>query len=322
MTILTYREYLETYNDCHPIIQLWNDEYQKIYPISEELFERNVSNANVDLSFIAIKNNEVVGFVFAKTWDDEFPIASYQNTGWISLIYVKKQFRNQGIGSKLLDLVENGMINQHKTILYLGKDYNNYFPGLPVDLKNYLEFFLKRGFIRPYDTYDLIKKDKDFLTPKQDKYKFRLANINDKENIFALLETNWPGRWLKEAIDYFDNGGTGREYLICLDGEKVIGFAKVNFPNTDTSLISYNLTWRNRFEALGGVGPLGIDKNYRKQHLGYDIVVNACNILNENNVSEIIIDWTGLVEFYRLFGFEVWKMYFYLNKNLKGDKHA
>lgn len=322
MTILTYRDYLEKYNDCQILIQLWNDEYKKIYPISKELFERNVSNINVDLSFVVINNNEVVGFILAKTWEDDFPLASYQDTGWISLFYVKKQFRNQGIGSKLLDLVETEMIKQHKNILYLGKDYNNYFPGLPVDLKSNLEFFLKRGFERPYDTYDLIRNEKDYLTPKQDKYSFRLANINDKENILSLLRTNWPGRWLKEAIDYFDNGGTGREYLICLDGEKVIGFAKVNFPNTDTKLISYNLTWRNRFKALGGIGPLGIDKNYRKQNLGYDIVANACNILTENSVSEIIIDWTGLLEFYRHFDFEVWKTYFYLNKNLKGEKNA
>ena len=106
MTILTYRDYLEKYNDCQILIQLWNDEYKKIYPISKELFERNVSNINVDLSFVVINNNEVVGFILAKTWEDDFPIASYQDTGWISLFYVKKQFRNQGIGSKLLDLVE------------------------------------------------------------------------------------------------------------------------------------------------------------------------------------------------------------------------
>ena len=128
MTILTLKEYLQKYNNCQAIIQLWNDEYKKIYPISDKLFERNVSNVNLETSFISMFNQEVVGFILSKTWEDNYPIISYQNTGWISLFCVKKTYRNQGIGSKLLSLVEEKMIELNKDVLYLGKDYNNYFP--------------------------------------------------------------------------------------------------------------------------------------------------------------------------------------------------
>lgn len=322
MTILTLKEYLQKYNNCQAIIQLWNDEYKKIYPISDKLFERNVSNVNLETSFISMFNQEVVGFILSKTWEDNYPIISYQNTGWISLFCVKKAYRNQGIGSKLLSLVEEKMIELNKDVLYLGKDYNNYFPGLPVDLKSNLNFFLERGFERPYDTYDLINTNKDFIPLRETKYEFRFGTMKDKDNLLSFIYSNWPGRWHKEAIDYFANGGTGKEYLLCLNQEKVIGFARVNFPETDTLLTSNNVTWRDRFESLGGVGPLGIDKEYRKMHLGFNIVAMAINSLNERNVSDIIIDWTGLLEFYRLFGFEVWKSYFYLHKQLKGDQNA
>jgi len=322
MTIYTYKEYLQKYKDCQSIIQLWNDEYQMIYPISVELFQRNISNICEEASYIVVSNQIVVGFIFSKIWDDEYQIESYKDAGWISLFCIKKNFRNQGIGSKLLDLVEQKMLEFGKKVLFLGKDYNNYFPGLPVDLKNGLGFFLKRGFERPYDTYDLMNVNKDYIPLRGNKYQFRFGTMKDKDDILSFIHSNWPGRWHKEAIDYFKNGGTGKEYLLCLDNEKVIGFAKVNFPDTEMLLISNNLTWRNRFKALGGIGPLGIDKDYRKQNLGFDIVAYAINSLNKVNATNIIIDWTGLLDFYRLLGFEVWKSYFYLNKKLKGDNNA
>jgi predicted GNAT family N-acyltransferase len=167
-----------------------------------------------------------------------------------------------------------------------------------------------------------MNRNKNFIPLRENKYQFRFGTMKDKDKILSFIHSNWPGRWHKEAIDYFINGGNGKEYLLCLDNEKVIGFAKVNFPDTDILQISNNLTWRHRFDALGGIGPLGIDKDYRKQNLGFNIVAYAVNKLNEENASNIIIDWTGLLDFYRLLGFEVWKTYYYLNKKLRGDYNA
>ena len=43
------------------------------------------------------------------------------------------------------------------------------------------------------------------------------------------------------------------------------------------------------------------------------------NILIDANASDIIIDWTGLTDFYARFGFELWESYHYLTKTKKGD---
>ena len=96
----------------------------------------------------------------------------------------------------------------------------------------------------------------------------------------------------------------------------ICAFAKIGLPTTDILLTSYSLTWRKRFVALGGIGPLGVDASYRNKHIGYDIVAYAHNVLIDNNVSDIIIDWTGLLDFYRQFGFEVFKSYFYMAKTI------
>ena len=73
------------------------------------------------------------------------------------------------------------------------------------------------------------------------------------------------------------------------------------------------MMWKDRFDNLGGIGPLGVDKDYRKMHLGGDIIKAAQNYLVDYGVSDIIIDWTGLMELYQKYGFEVYKTYKYTN---------
>ena len=149
-------------------------------------------------------------------------------------------------------------------------------------------------------------------------FEFKDASTVNKELVINFINSYWPGRWTKEAIDYYNNGGNGNEYLICLNDKKEIcAFAKVCYPTTLVKHMSYSHTWRARFEALGGIGPLGVAPAYRGKHLGYDIVAASVNSLIDAGVSEIIIDWTGLLDFYRKMGFEVWKSYSYLFKKIK-----
>lgn len=305
---------------CIDICNLWNKTYGYIYPINEELLRRNLSNMYESASYVVYNEDEMVAFIISKIWQDEFEIPGYSEIGWISLMLVDPKYRNKGIGTKLLGLAETEFKKNGKTLINLGKDYLNFFPGLPVDLKNSVDWFVKRGFSRSYDTFDLIKNIKGHslnkLSLKNKNIEYRIASIKDKYELLAFIKKNWPGRWLKESIDYFENGGSGEEYVIGLDNQKICAFAKIGYPNTNINLISYSLTWRNRFDALGGIGPLGVDSAYRHQNLGYDIVSFANNVLLDNNVSNIIIDWTGLLDFYRHMEFEVFKSYYYMSKKL------
>ncbi len=317
---MKYLDFLTNRINLVDICNLWNKNYGYIYPISEKLLNRNLSNIYKKGSFVVYENDNLVGFIISKIWDDKFNIPTYNDSGWISLFLVDSKYRSQGIGSILLELVEKELKKRGKTSVFLGKDYLNFFPGLPVDLKNSENWFKSRGYERPYDTFDLIKPIKGLncnkLPLKNNRIKYRVACLDDKNNLLEFIKNNWPGRWLKEAIDYFENGGNGREYVIGLDENKICAFAKIGFSNTNIELASYSLTWRNRFEHLGGIGPLGVDASYRKMNIGYDIVAFANNVLLDIGVSDIIIDWTGLLDFYRHMGFEVFKSYYYMNKKL------
>ena len=313
---------LNNYFNKEEIYSLWNKLYGKLYPISKDLFEKNISNASLEDSFVVLNEDEkLIAFILSKFWDDEFDIKNYNDSYWISLFCVDSKYRNQGIGSKLFELVENKAIEKNKKYLYLGKDYNNYFPGLPIDLKSSTNWFCNRGFTKSYDTHDLIKKindgELDKIKLRNGNVLFRRATINDKDDLIDFVHRNWPGRWEKEVKDYFKLGGLGEEYALAVDNGKICAFAKIGLPTTKTSLSSYSLTWRSRFNKLGGIGPLGVDISYRKQNLGHDIVAFANNILIDEGATEIIIDWTGLLDFYRIMGFEVFKSYSYMTKELK-----
>ena len=312
-------ELISNITDYSSIYQLWNEEYGYIFPITEELFVRNLENAFDDASLVAIEDEKIVGFIIGKIWQEDFIVPSYDKYAWISLMFVAKKYRNRGIGSALLNKVESIFIREGKSLINLGKDCHTYFPGLPVDLKAFLPWFEKRGYIYTHSSFDLIRRDKNLLPIMNPNYVFRTARISDKENLIAFMDRIWPGRWKEEMVEYFNCGGDGSEYLIGLNNkEEICAFAKVTNPETKEKLISYSLTWRKRFERLGGIGPLGVDPNYRGLNLGYDLVASAVNYLNTNyHVSDIIIDWTGLLEFYRHMGFEVWKSYYDLEKKLK-----
>ena len=301
------------------LLEIWNEEYGKIYPITKELFDRNTDSLDEDISAVAVDNDKVIGFILIKIWKYPFIIESYLNAAWINLLYVIPKMRKHGIGTILLNQAEEELKKIGKNVLNLGRDYHNFFPGLPIDFDNFLPWFKKRGFEFTYQTHDLIRncQNKEKLRIENQDFTFRIATLNDKESLISFIKRLWPGRWEMETIEYFNNGGDGSEYVICLNNKnEICGFAKFNKPTTDISLISYSRTWYGRFDKLGGIGPLGIDPENRHHHLGYDIVSSAVNYLLDLNVSDIIIDWTGLLEFYRHMDFEVWKAYSYSSKKL------
>lgn len=298
--------------DCY---KLWNQEMGLIYPISENAFYQNVINYQDKDALIAFDQDKVVGFIILKRFDDD-RFVDYKNKLFISLFYVSKKYRKNGIGTKLFDFAEE--IGNGKDLI-IGKDIYNFFPGVPTDFDNLTDVWLeKRGFKGTRYTHDLISYNPMEREIKNSEVKYCICDLNKKDELINfLLENKWK-RWALEADDYFKNKTEADEdaYIIGLIDNKIVSFVRIN--TYKMNIVAYNVMWKERFFNLGGIGPLGVSSTLRKGGYGNDIISMAIKTLKERNTQSMMIDWTGLMELYSKYNFEVWKSYKYMEKiNLK-----
>ncbi len=299
------------------LVDLWNDEIGGNFPMRMSLFLQNtVDDHNLYLpgSWIAIDEHtdQVVGFVSAKIWQEERGNMDLgHNLGWIQSLLVRSAFRKRGIGSHLLQTAESALLQGGATQILLGRDPWHYFPGVPSSDDDVKKWFEIRGFVQSgvdHDLYRLNDGEYDCDLPLIDGVQFRLLESYEQEKLLSLLHRCFPGRWEYEAIHYFERGGTGREFVILEKEGEMIGFCRIN--DASSPFIAQNTYWAPLFEdELGGIGPLGIDREHRKNGYGLAIVQAGTYFLQERGIKRIVIDWTGLVEFYNKLGFNVWKSY-------------
>ncbi len=296
-------------DELYKCLELWNEEVGYIFPIYKEAFDNNVINFKIRKVILAYFEGSVVGFAIIKELIDDF-YTFFNDSLQLSLFYVSKKYRKNGIGNYLINEVKKEAKGR---CIYVGREIGNFFPGIPSDFDNLTDSFMQRkGFVCGGYTHDMICHNPKNFEIKNKEVRYEFIDYAEKDDLIAFIDQNKWKRWAYEAINYFNAHKTNTGYLVGKIDGKIVSFAKINHP--DEHEVSYNMMWKDRFPKLGSIGPLGVASEYRKKHLGYDIVASAINELNKLNVSDILIDWTGLLEFYQKFGFEVWKTYRYTNK--------
>ena len=322
-----FKKYQAKYNI--EIVDLWNKEIGFIFKLDYDLFSEKVNNKYLaeNASWVCFKGDELVGFIIGKRYDNDSDIPKYIDKGWISLFYVSLYFRRQGIGNYLLEKCEEGLKNLGVNSISVGSDLGNFFPGVPADFDNLTDVFLKtRGYEVGRYTHDLIKilssndlMDNDesmdiTFNGNKETIIFRYATKDDEKIVLDFFKANFFGRWYSEAKEYFLDKDIVSEYLIALHNDKVVGFLRCNYGLIKKS--SYNNTWRNNFNKLVGVGPLGIDPLYRKHGIAKRLLLKCASDAYKMGYKEAMIDWTGLMHIYQKYGYQVWKCYSYISKNI------
>ncbi|KMK75097.1 GNAT family N-acetyltransferase [Alkalihalobacillus pseudalcaliphilus] len=308
------------------IVKLWNQEIGTDFPMSERLLIQNsFSDHNLfhEGSYIVMnEQDELVGFIISKFFQEITEVSLSQNVGWIQVLVVHQNYRNQGIGSDLLIKAERAFQHQHIKEILLGRDPFHYFPGIPADYEQTILWFEKRGYEinepygRDYDMVRNFKEQEEVQRPNIEGISFSLLKLQEKELFLHFMKQNFPGRWQYEAHKYFEMGGVGREFVVVKKRGNIIGFCRIN--DYHSPMIAQNVYWSNLFEReLGGIGPLGVAKEERKYGYGLAVVEAAVYFLRERGVESIVIDWTGLVTFYEKLGFKPWKSYRIVHKNME-----
>ena len=296
-------------------VQLWNQEIGADFPMRTELFKQNsLQDENVChiSSGVAVTDDDqVVGFIVAKRWHETLDVDMSDTTGWIQTLVVATKMQGQGIGGKLLRHAERGLQAGGVQQILLGRDPYHYFPGIPSQYEQVRNWFERQGYVYQGVEYDLIrtyKGEENRSLPQIKGVEFSLLKREEKDEFFAFLHRCFPGRWEYEAWHYFNKGGTGREFVVLKKGGRIIGFCRIN--DGDSPFIAQNVYWSPLFsEELGGAGPLGVDAKERGKGYGLAIVEAGIAFLRQRGVKRIVIDWTGLVDFYKKLGYDIWKSY-------------
>nr|WP_318245808.1 GNAT family N-acetyltransferase [Bacillus tianshenii] len=267
-------------------------------------------------SLVAIKDDKPVGVVIGKHWPH--PHLNYHpgsDVGWISLLLVSKEFQGQGVGTALLKKAETALGDLGTKTIHLGRDVQHFFPGIPSEYEAVKQWFEKRGYQKGDTPFDMIQSVYELPAHNTDpSLEIRRGRYGEEEGIVQFLSEVFPGRWEYEARSRFVRGVSAEDYIVINEGGLIEGFCKINRP-TDI-VIGSNVYWSGLFhdKTVGGIGPLGISREVRKNGLGLALVRKAMEELQKDGVDQILIDWTTLDEFYGKLGFTRWKHYTHMSK--------
>lgn len=298
------------------LINLWNSEFRYTYPIKAASYKRLILddvNLNKDASFIALYDNEPVGFLFVKTWFNDSGLANEHDTAHISLMFVKKEMRNMGLGSDMLKLATSELRKYHNiNKLVVGNEMNKIFSGSPSDLNQAAIFFKNKGFVQKESLVDMIQVIKT-QEPENLDSKELLLTVATEEDKYELLQLCVNNGWKREAFlinQYFENGGSGRRIVIgVIDDKKIVAFARLNHDNKKRLLPKFLLKFFAKRLDEGSINFVRIDQKYYSKE--YETIMNqaAKNYLLKRGCKKVIVLATQDIDYYKNLGYSVHKYY-------------
>ena len=128
---LIYTKFEEKY--INDLVELWNKEIYKkeIYAeFTVDSFKSkfcNNPNFDIDGTVVVLNDNEFVGFGCANVYKG----SDESSPGFITCLFVKRKYRRKGIGTKILNLLEDYLKSKGKVMV------RNYFAA-PINLKWYI----------------------------------------------------------------------------------------------------------------------------------------------------------------------------------------
>ncbi|WP_027625443.1 GNAT family N-acetyltransferase [Clostridium lundense] len=313
------------------IIRIWNDNIGCIFPMDKKLLYQNI---NLDKNLLKkdilggfIEENLIGFIIFKQQLRNLGLVEANKSQGNINSLIVDFKYRNKGIGSNLLYQCENILQSRRVRHIEVGRDTFHFFPGIPLEFKEGYEFLKKRGYEDGYISTDLIcdisKVDLSYLKDKkglyineEENYIIRPLEDGDKKGLIQFFEKSFPGRWLEEvkfALNYAING---EDMIVIKDikNDRIIGFSRIYHKKS--SIIGPPIYWRKLLGGnYGGLGPIGVDLEYRKKRLGLTLLFKSLEILKNKGVQHMCIDWTDLYKFYGMFNFMPWKSYMHMGKD-------
>lgn len=273
---------------------------------------------------LAIIGGQPAGFVLATEFTAGDSRVSAPETGWIDAIAVAPAHQGKGIGAALMDWAEGWLGGRGCTQFRLGGSLRPFAPGLPSALAT-AGFFRRRGYApRAHGpvVWDMARDLRTYRTPPfvaaTPSAQVRWARAGDEGALLALLEREFGGRWFYEAREFLAGGGRISDFVILLTTTGVDGFCWLTFEDSARSLDRCFMARLPR--PWGHLGPIGISAPMRGGGFGAAVLDAGLRTLRDAGIAGCVIDWTDLVDFYARFGFQTYRSYEMLGKEMGGQR--
>lgn len=302
--------------DLPEVIELWNTT-MAADPISEQrLLLDFVLDPHFDPAglLIALDETRPVGFVLGMTAGPDIPSDNALGTGVIVGLGVAESHRRQGIGTTVLQQLENYWREKGVKTIQVGPWIPTYLtPG--VDESAYggtVEFLQSRGYIsgaKPVSMRALLTGGEPSADVPGTAAKLasngiliRPAIADDATELIAFAAEHFPhwesyvGSALRSTVSAIDSA----TLHVAIDGDKVIGFAMTN---------------GERF------GPFGVNSDYRGRGVGAVLLSRALCAMRAANVHLAYFLWTSdqTARLYNRHGFEIVRRFTMMTKKLNEE---
>lgn len=306
----------------------WGDIMNEYYEMFKNNFPYIVREDNTALEIINDSSNKII----ERRNDDNTLIGlSIINKNSIYMLCVDKKYRNQGIGSKLLEESEKYILDSGYDTASVGVGDTYLMPGVPMATKAYEEelqkdkiyenidnsaynFFKKRGYYHSWDDANCFDMRSDFNSvdfPKEsvgdtiDGILYRWATISDLDKIVKCSDDAHIKftKYYKDESLYEEN--SKRRVLVAIDKDIICGALIVATDEAEK-------------KGFGSVGCTIVMHAYRGRHIGVNLVVLGNKALKEQGIKEGYLGYTysGLDKMYGYAGYKICIYYFMANKKL------
>ena len=300
---------------------------EEIYDIFKRNFPYIVREDDTVIKVLSNSNNKI--FV-EKNNVGELIGVSVINKNTIYLLCVDKEYRNKGIGTKLLSKSEDYIKkSKYKNVIVgVGDDY--LMPGIPTNTKQIIEdlmpdniypnvtndaslFFIKHGYSHSWEDANCFDmrvnlKNKDFpninIGDTVDGILYRWATIDDIKGIMKCTDNAWEEftQFYKDKNLY--NDSLNQKVLIALSLKEVCG----------TLIVSMGTERKD----LGSVGCTAVSNKYRGKHIGVNMTILGTKYLKSIGYDGAFLGYTysGLDKMYGYAGYQICVYYNMATKDL------
>ena len=294
-----------------------------------DMFRRNfpyVSREDKTINEILDNKDNIV--IEKRNEQEELIGVSIINKNTILMLCVDEEYRNQGIGTDLLNKSEKIIKENGYKEIIIGVGFDYLAPGIPTSKKYYASeneklysglntnasnFFEKRGYKHLWtcNCFDMFLTLKDFDKTDYstgsviDGILYRWATIEDLNEIIKCVndaEDSFTEYYKNEKLYDINNN---QRVLIAIKDKEVVG----------TLIVSVE----TEANDLGCVGCTTVKHSYRGKHIGVNIVIIGTNYLKKIGLKNVNLSYTytGMDHMYGYSGYKISCYYMMAGKKIK-----